>query len=193
MRRFESCRGRRPVLRTFACGGLGSLAAEIVEGGCDIEGAAGRLVDDVELQRVEQRPQFALGRRVERAGEDRQAVEQRGDVGQRGRLCRRGSGQCHQALAPSDDGVLQFRDPLTDTTAQTRGHVVGFAVHELAADPAFEVCDLGFDLAGALSRWGRPFRLGGGVEGVPPVVGALGAEEGGGEEREQRVVEPLLV
>ncbi len=42
-----------PVLRTSRCGGLGSLVAEIVEGGCDIEGAVGRLADDVELERVE--------------------------------------------------------------------------------------------------------------------------------------------
>jgi len=39
----------RPVLRANLRGGLGSLAAEIVEGGCDLEGAVGRLVDDVEL------------------------------------------------------------------------------------------------------------------------------------------------
>ncbi len=38
-----------PVLRTSRCGGLGCLAAAIVEGGCDIESAVGRLVDDVEL------------------------------------------------------------------------------------------------------------------------------------------------
>ena len=62
-----------------------------------------------------------------------------------------------------------------------------------SAKPTFEVGDLGFDLAGALSRRGHPFRLGGSVEGVAPVVGALGAEESGGEEWEQRVVEALLV
>jgi len=123
----------------------------------------------------------------------RQAFEQRGDVGQRGRLCRRGSGECHEALTPHADGVLQFRDPFTDTTAQTRGHVVGFEVDELAANLAVEVGDLGFDLDGALFRRGGPFRLGGGVEGVPPVVGALGAEERGGEEWQEHRVEALLV
>jgi hypothetical protein len=47
---------RQPVLRTSRCGGPGSLAADLVEGDCDIEGAVGRLVDDVELERVGQRP-----------------------------------------------------------------------------------------------------------------------------------------
>jgi hypothetical protein len=123
----------------------------------------------------------------------RQAVERRCDVGQRGRLCRRGSGECHEPLAPLGDGVLQLGHALADASAQCRGDVVGFEVDELAGEATFEVGDLRFDLARALSRRGSPFRLGGGVEGVPPVVGALGAEEGGGEEREQRVVEPLLV
>jgi death-on-curing protein len=68
-------RGHQPVLRTNLCGGLHCFAAAIVEGDCDIEGTVGRLVDDVELQRVEQRPQFALGRRVERGGKDWQAVK----------------------------------------------------------------------------------------------------------------------
>ncbi|MDA8074107.1 MAG: hypothetical protein M0Z40_02525 [Actinomycetota bacterium] len=96
-------------------------------------------------------------------------------------------------MAPIRDGDLQLVDALGDPSPQCRGHVVGFEVHELAANPAFEVADLGFDLAGALSRRGGPFRLGGGVEGVAPVPGAFGAEEGGGEKREQRVAQALLV
>ncbi len=47
---------RAPVFRTFVCGALGCLAAEILQGSCDINGAVGRLEDDVELKRVEERP-----------------------------------------------------------------------------------------------------------------------------------------
>ncbi|MGH8987808.1 MAG: hypothetical protein ACRDXC_04315, partial [Acidimicrobiales bacterium] len=65
-RRFESCRGRQPVLRTNLCGTIGMGAPGSVEGDCDIDGPVGRLVDDIELQRVNERPQFALGRRLER-------------------------------------------------------------------------------------------------------------------------------
>ncbi|MGH9304932.1 MAG: hypothetical protein ACRDZ5_11055, partial [Acidimicrobiales bacterium] len=83
MRRFESCRGRRPVLRANLRGAVGRIVAAIVEGDCDIESTVGRLEHHVELQRVEQRPQFALGRLRQAVGEDRQPIEQRGDVGQR--------------------------------------------------------------------------------------------------------------
>ncbi|MHB1739207.1 MAG: relaxase domain-containing protein [Actinomycetes bacterium] len=53
---YGSYRGRQPVLRADLRGGLGRLAAAIVEGDCDIDGAVSRLVDDVELQCVEERP-----------------------------------------------------------------------------------------------------------------------------------------
>jgi len=53
---FGHPRGRRPVLRAHLRRILAGVAAAIVEGDCDIDSALGRLVDDVELQGIEQRP-----------------------------------------------------------------------------------------------------------------------------------------
>ncbi|MDA8360271.1 MAG: hypothetical protein M0Z95_29135 [Actinomycetota bacterium] len=178
-RRFESCRGRRPVLRANLRSQVAGVAAAIVEGDCDIDGAVGRLVDDVELEGVEERPQFALGRRVERGGEDRQAVEQRGDVGQRGRLRRRGSGERHEALAPFGDGVLKLGHALADAATERGGDVVGFEVDELAGEPPLEIGDLGFDLLGSLLGWRGALRFGRSIEAGAPVVGAFGTEQSG--------------
>ncbi|MGH9076657.1 MAG: hypothetical protein ACRDY0_04275 [Acidimicrobiales bacterium] len=131
--------------------------------------------------------------RVERGGEDRQAVEQRGDVGQRGRLCRRLSGEDHEPLAPLGDGVFEFRHAVADAAAQRRSDVVGFEVDELAGEAPLEVGDLCFDLVGALVCRCGPLWFGRGVDTGAPVAGALFAEEGGGEEGKQRRVEALLV
>ncbi|MHB2022910.1 MAG: hypothetical protein ACYCO3_06235 [Mycobacteriales bacterium] len=68
MRRFESCRGHGPVLRTNLCGAIGLVA--IVEGEGHVDGVLARLVGNVELELLEQRPQFALGRLSEPVGED---------------------------------------------------------------------------------------------------------------------------
>ncbi len=86
----------------------------------------------------------------------RQTVKQRGDVGQRRRLCRQGSGQCREPLAPFGDSVFQLGHALADAPAKCGRHVVGF-------------------------------------EACPPVAGPFWTEERGGEEREQRVAQALLV
>jgi hypothetical protein len=64
-RRFESCRGRQPVLRGHRRRDLVGGAAAIAEDDCDTEGTVGRLVDDLELQRIEQRTWVARGRWLE--------------------------------------------------------------------------------------------------------------------------------
>ncbi|MGH9127663.1 MAG: hypothetical protein ACRDY2_01550 [Acidimicrobiales bacterium] len=141
------------------------------------------------MQRVEQRPQFALGRLRQPVGEGRQPVEQRGDVAQRGRCRCRLSCQRHEALSPLGDGGLQLVDALGDPATQRRRHVVGFQVDQLAIETAFEVGDLLFDLSGAFGNGRGTFRFGRGIETRPPVVRALGSEECRGEEQQERVVE----
>ncbi|MDA8380543.1 MAG: hypothetical protein M0020_06925 [Actinomycetota bacterium] len=79
-----------------------------------------------------------------------------------------------RAVAPSDDGVLQFGHAPADAPAERGSHVVGFEVHELAANPAFEVGDLAFDLAGALLCRRDAFRLGRGFEAGAPVAASFG-------------------
>ena len=91
------------------------------------------------------------------------------------------------------DGVLKLGNALTNSPTERSGHVVGFEVDELAGKAPFKVRYLGFDLLGSfLCRCGA-LGLGRRFEAGAPVPGAFGTEGRGGKEREQRVIEPLLI
>ncbi|MDA8037829.1 MAG: hypothetical protein M0Z69_01455 [Actinomycetota bacterium] len=102
-------------------------------------------------------------------------------------------GERHETLAPFGDGRLELIDALGHASPKGRRDVVGFEVHQLPIETAFEVGDLGLDLLGACMGRRGGFWLGDDFEAGPPVVSPLGSEERRGEEREQRVVEALFV